>query len=349
MTLSNSSATNTYILTGVAGFIGSEVAIALLQSGHRVIGIDNINDYYDTSLKFDRLARINALDEASANFTFHKVDLVDADGLNAIFAAEHKATALIVINLAAQAGVRNSIDNPADYIQSNLVGFANILECCRHFNVKHLAYASSSSVYGANIKTPFAESDSVDNPVSLYAATKKSNELLAHSYAHLYDIPVTGLRFFTVYGPWGRPDMAYFLFAKAILAGEPIKVFNHGNMLRDFTYIDDIVEGVVRVANKPPQAPDINNVAATSRSKAPYKVYNIGNNQPEKLMDFISILESELEHNAQMDFQPMVMGDVKETFADIDQLSNDFDFRPKTSLADGLAKFVSWYKQYYKV
>lgn len=338
--------TNTYLITGAAGFIGCEVALTLLTAGHHVIGIDNVNDYYDVALKEDRLARIINDDK----FHFHRLDISDAKALNALFVdldktANINMSDLTVIHLAAQAGVRYSIDHPSEYVQSNLVGFANLLECCRHFKVKHLAYASSSSVYGANKKIPFSESDNVDFPVSLYAATKKSNELLAHSYAHLYQLPVTGLRFFTVYGPWGRPDMAYFLFTKAILANQPIDVFNHGEMRRDFTYIDDIVEGVICVADNPPIAQD--NVLSTS--KAPYKIYNIGNNQPEKLMDFIEILQQVLNHKATLNFKPMVKGDVKETYANIDNLSQDFGFRPSTSLHTGLSAFAKWYLEYYKV
>ncbi len=328
------------LVTGVAGFIGAHTANALLGNGHSVVGIDNLNDYYDVALKHDRLDQIK-----SKKFEFHKIDLVDQKKINDLF-IEKKFD--VVINLAAQAGVRYSIENPRAYVDSNIVGFVNILEACRHNTVKQLIYASSSSVYGMNEKLPFSEDDSVDHPVSLYAATKKSNELFAHTYSHLYGLPTTGLRFFTVYGPWGRPDMAYYSFTKAILADKKIKVFNNGNMLRDFTYIDDIVESLTRLIDLPatsayqwdPSSP------VPSKSSAPYRIYNIGNNNPVKLGVFINTLERSLGVNALKEYLPMQKGDVRATYADIAFLEDVVDFKPSTSLKDGLDKFVSWYLDY---
>jgi len=322
-------------VTGAAGFIGHQTTLKLLARGDTVIGVDNLNDYYDVSLKEARLQDIAKHPQAS-NFKFIKLDLADTSATEDLFKAEQPQR---VIHLAAQAGVRYSLQNPHAYVQSNLVAFTNILEGCRHNRVEHLVYASSSSVYGGNTKLPFSEQDTVDHPVSLYAATKKANELMAHTYSHLYGIPTTGLRFFTVYGPWGRPDMSPFLFADAILNNKPIKVFNHGDMMRDFTYIDDIVEGVVRVADKPAR-PQVN-------SSVPYRVFNIGNNQPEKLMDFIGILENAFGKLAEKEFLPMQAGDVKATYADTSALETWVGFKPYTPLKDGIAKFADWYKAYY--
>jgi len=335
------------LLTGVAGFIGFSVAQQLLARGDEVIGIDNLNDYYDVSLKQARLAQLRH-NPAAARFQFHQIDIADTSALLAIFESTKPQR---VIHLAAQAGVRYSIKNPHVYAQSNLVGFTNILEGCRHHAVDHLVYASSSSVYGGNTKLPFSEHDAVDHPVSFYAASKKANELMAHTYSHLYQLPVTGLRFFTVYGPWGRPDMSPFLFADAILNGQAIKVFNHGDMSRDFTYIDDIVEGVVRVLDKPASSngdydsskPD------PATSSAPYRIFNIGNNQPEKLMDFIACLEQGIGKTASKEFLPMQAGDVKETYADTSALEAWVGFKPHTDLQDGIEKFVAWYRSYYQV
>ena len=333
------------LITGAAGFIGFHLAQRLLSEGKTVIGVDNINDYYDNSLKQARLEELKSHPQIE-NFTFEKMDLADRTATEALFA---KSKPEVVVNLAAQPGVRYSLENPHAYIASNVVAFENILEGCRHNDVKHFVYASSSSVYGANTKMPFAEDDGVDHPVSLYAATKKSNELMAHTYSHLFDVPTTGLRFFTVYGPWGRPDMAYFSFTQRILKGDTIKVFNNGDMERDFTYIDDIVEGIVRVMAKPP-APNPEDTRKTpATSHAPYRVYNIGNNKPEKLMYFIETLEKLLGKEAQKEFLPMQDGDVKATYADITRLNEATGFTPTTPLADGLAKFVTWYKAYYGV
>jgi len=323
------------LVTGAAGFIGFHVVLQLLARGDEVIGIDNLNDYYDPALKHARLAEIQQADNAK-NFAFHPIDIADADALNAIFSQQKIAR---VIHLAAQAGVRYSLINPHSYVQSNLVGFVNILEACRHHPVEHLVYASSSSVYGGNEKMPFSESDQVDHPVSLYAATKKSNELMAHTYSHLYQIPTTGLRFFTVYGPWGRPDMSPFLFADAILNNKPIKVFNHGDMMRDFTYVDDIVEGVIRVSDK---------IATPESGKtAPYRIFNIGNHQPEQLMDFIGLMEQAFGKVAEKEFLPMQPGDVKATYADTQALEDWVGFKPNTNLELGIKKFVQWYKKYF--
>lgn len=330
------------LVTGAAGFIGFHVCQALLSRGDQVIGIDNLNDYYDVSLKEARLNQLQAHANA-ANFHFIRQDIAEPQALLDLFSVHRPER---VVHLAAQAGVRYSIQNPQAYVQSNVVGFANILEACRHHGVEHLAYASSSSVYGGNIKLPFREQDNVDHPVSLYAATKKANELMAHTYSHLYNLPTTGLRFFTVYGPWGRPDMSPFLFAGSILAGKPIQIFNHGDMMRDFTYIDDIVEGVIRVLDKPaePEMPDTPGIAA----KAPYRIFNIGNSQPEKLMDFIGALETSLGKVAIKEFLPMQPGDVKATFADTSALEAWVGFKPATSLSDGVARFVNWYTGFYK-
>jgi UDP-glucuronate 4-epimerase len=322
-------------VTGAAGFVGHQTTLKLLARGDTVIGVDNLNDYYDVSLKEARLQDIAKHPQAS-NFKFIKLDLADTSATEDLFKAEQPQR---VIHLAAQPGVRYSLQNPHAYVQSNLVAFTNILEGCRHNKVEHLVYASSSSVYGGNTKLPFSEQDTVDHPVSLYAASKKANELMAHTYSHLYAIPTTGLRFFTVYGPWGRPDMSPFLFADAILNNKPIKVFNHGDMMRDFTYIDDIVEGVVRVADKP-ATPQVN-------SSVPYRVFNIGNNQPEKLMDFIGILENAFGKVAEKEFLPMQAGDVKATYADTSALETWVGFKPYTPLKDGIAKFADWYKVYY--
>ena len=323
------------LVTGAAGFIGFHVVLQLLARGDEVIGIDNLNDYYDPALKHARLAEIQQADNAK-NFAFHPIDIADAVALNAIFSQQKIER---VIHLAAQAGVRYSLINPHSYVQSNLVGFVNILEACRHHPVEHLVYASSSSVYGGNEKMPFSESDQVDHPVSLYAATKKSNELMAHTYSHLYQIPTTGLRFFTVYGPWGRPDMSPFLFADAILNNKPIKVFNHGDMMRDFTYVDDIVEGVIRVSDK---------IATPDSGKtAPYRIFNIGNHQPEQLMDFIGLMEQAFGKVAEKEFLPMQPGDVKATYADTQALEDWVGFKPSTSLKAGVKLFADWYKDFY--
>lgn len=333
------------LITGAAGFIGFHTAVRLLDEGHEIIGIDNLNDYYEVSLKEDRLKELKKHSKAD-NFTFFKLDLADRDGIADLF---QQHTFDYVVHLGAQAGVRYSLHNPHAYADSNLTGHLNILEGCRHAKIKHLVYASSSSVYGLNSKMPFSTSDSVDHPVSLYAATKKANELMSHSYSHLYGLPTTGLRFFTVYGPWGRPDMAPMLFAKAIIKGEPIKVNNHGDMQRDFTYIDDIVEGIVRVADKPPQRNDNWNPeqGSAAESSAPYRVFNIGAGKPTALMDFIGELESALGMEAKKDFRPMQAGDVPATWADTDDLFEAIGYRPQYSLKEGIPAFVEWYKSYY--
>jgi UDP-glucuronate 4-epimerase len=333
------------LVTGAAGFIGYHVALKLLERGDTVIGVDNLNDYYDVDLKKARLASIEAHPNA-AGFKFTKLDLADRDGTAQLFATEQPQR---VVHLAAQAGVRYSLINPHAYISSNIVGFTNVIEGCRHNAVGHLVYASSSSVYGGNTKLPFSEHDNVDHPVSLYAATKKANELMAHTYSHLYGLPTTGLRFFTVYGPWGRPDMSAFLFTEAILQGKPINIFNHGDMMRDFTYIDDIVEGVIRVLDKPATAIphfDSSNPDPASGS-APYRVFNIGNSQPEKLMDFIQALEDALGKTAEKNYLPMQPGDVQATSADTSALENWVGFKPGTSLKKGVEKFVRWYTDFY--
>ena len=332
------------LITGAAGFIGFHLSQQLYEHGYEVVGLDNLNDYYEVSLKEARLAKLKQL----KNFSFHKIDLQDNESIQKLFAREKFD---YVVNLAAQAGVRYSLINPHAYTESNITGFLNILEACRHHPVKHLVYASSSSVYGANKKMPFSTHHNVDHPVSLYAATKKANELMAHTYSNLYNIPTTGLRFFTVYGPYGRPDMALFLFTKAILDGKPIDVFNNGKMKRDFTYVDDIVEGIVRLIPKAPVAnPDwYNNHPDPSTSFAPYKIYNIGNNQPVQLMDFIETLEKCLGKQAVKNFMPMQDGDVPATYADVDDLMKDVDFRPNTSIEEGIQQFVDWYLGYYQV
>ena len=332
------------LITGAAGFIGSTLAVRLLGRGDSVVGVDNLNDYYEVSLKKARLARL----QTNPAFRFHLLDIVDRENMRNLFAGERFDAA---VHLAAQAGVRYSIENPAAYIDANLVGFGNILEGARHGKTGHLVFASSSSVYGANVKLPFAESDSVDHPVSLYAATKKANELMAHCYSHLYRLPCTGLRFFTVYGPWGRPDMALFLFTKAILAGKSIPVFNRGDMLRDFTYVDDTVEGVVRVIDHP-GAPDPAWRAQTpdsATSDAPYRIYNIGNSSPVKLMRYIEVLEQSLGRKAQCELLPMQPGDVPATTADVSRLERDLGYRPGTPVEVGVKRFVDWYRGYYKV
>lgn len=331
------------LVTGAAGFVGAFTARRLLDDGHAVVGVDNLNDYYDPGLKRDRLAHVIG---EHPGFRFEQLDFADQQGMAALFAAgEFDA----VVHLGAQAGVRYSLENPHAYIQSNLVGFTNVLEGCRHNGVGHLVFASSSSVYGANAEVPFAEGHSVDHPVSLYAATKKSNELLAHSYASLYGLPTTGLRFFTVYGPWGRPDMAYFSFTREILAGRPIRVFNHGDLARDFTYIDDVVEGVVRlVGHEPAPDPDWSAHAPNpATSYAPYRIYNIGNHSPVALGDFIAVLEAELGVTADKDMQPMQPGDVHTTYADVQALQQAVGFSPDTPIHEGLARFVAWYRDYY--
>jgi UDP-glucuronate 4-epimerase len=332
------------LLTGAAGFIGMHVSERLLAAGHEVIGIDNLNDYYDVRLKQARLDRLRA----HANFRFEKIDVADEPGMRELFA---RARPMRVIHLAAQAGVRYSLQNPHAYVRSNLGGFVNILEGCRHNKVEHLVYASSSSIYGGNTKLPYAEHDNVDHPVSLYAATKKSNELMAHTYSHLFGLPATGLRFFTVYGPWGRPDMSYFLFTKAILEGTPIKVFNHGDMQRDFTYIDDVAEGVVRVAEKPAQPSSTFNTAAPdpATSWAPYRIYNIGNHHPVKLMDYIEAIEACLGKKAEKILLPMQAGDVQATHADVSGLQQATGFAPRTTVEEGVRRFVEWYRGYYRV
>lgn len=332
------------LVTGAAGFVGMHTAERLLGAGHDVVGIDNFNDYYEVKLKRDRYARL----VTHPKFAGHELDLCDGAGMSKLFSSGGFDR---VIHLAAQAGVRYSLKNPQAYAQSNLVGFINILEGCRHHKVPHLVYASSSSVYGGNTKLPFSTSDSVDHPVSLYAATKRANELMAHTYSHLFALPTTGLRFFTVYGPWGRPDMSPFLFTKAILAGQTIDVFNHGNMQRDFTYVDDIVEGVVRVMDHIPQ-PDKTfdmNHPNPAMSYAPYRIYNIGNHEPVPLMTFIEALERAIGVTAQKRFLPMQPGDVVATYAETEDLRRDVGFAPNTSLVDGIAKFVSWYRGYYGV
>lgn len=331
------------LVTGSAGFIGFHLCEVLLKSGYNVFGLDNMNDYYEVSLKQARLDELRDCD----GFRFIKGDLADKSLINELFKSEKFD---YVVNLAAQAGVRYSLKNPQVYIDSNIQGFMNLLEACRNYPVKHLVYASSSSVYGLNSQMPFSTENNVDHPVSLYAATKKSNELMAHCYSHLFKIPTTGLRFFTVYGPWGRPDMALFLFTKAILEGKPIDVFNHGKMKRDFTYIDDIVKGVVGAMNNiPVPNPDWDSAnPSPSSSSAPYKVYNIGNNTPVQLMDMISILEKELGKTAEKNLMPMQNGDVPATYADIDSLSKDVGFSPSTSIEVGIKNFVEWYLSYYK-
>jgi UDP-glucuronate 4-epimerase len=332
------------LVTGAAGFIGSALSLRLLERGDEVIGVDCLDPYYDVALKEARLARTQAYE----GFTDLRLRIEDRDGLRAAF-AEHQPQR--VVNLAAQAGVRYSIENPDAYIDSNLVGFGNILECCRHNGVEHLVYASSSSVYGANTTMPFSIHDNVDHPLSLYAATKKANELMAHTYSHLYRMPTTGLRFFTVYGPWGRPDMALFKFTKAILEDQPIDVFNYGNHRRDFTYIDDIVEGVIRVLDKPAEPnPDWTGAAPDpGTSQAPFRIYNIGNNAPVELMTYIGALEKALGKEAQKNLLPLQPGDVPDTYANVDDLVADMGYKPATQVEDGVNRFVAWYRDYFKV
>jgi UDP-glucuronate 4-epimerase len=343
------------LVTGAAGFIGFYVSKLLLDRGHQVVGLDNINDYYDVNLKYSRLKELGVNREDATvfqnhcassnnnnnnnnnNFSFIRMNLEDREELPELFKSQKFD---IVCNLAAQAGVRYSLENPETYIDSNLVGFLNILECCRNYSIKHLVYASSSSVYGLNKKVPFSTDDNVDHPISLYAATKKSNELMAYTYSHLFKIPTTGLRFFTVYGPWGRPDMAMFLFTDAIVKDKPIKVFNHGDMERDFTYIDDIVEGVTRIIQKETDERINNNEL--------YKLYNIGNNNSVRLLDFIKEIEQNLGKEAKKDMLPMQPGDVERTWANVDELIKDYDYRPNTSISDGVKSFIDWYKSYYK-
>lgn len=347
------------LITGTAGFIGYHLAKQLIARGNEVVGLDSINDYYDVQLKYDRLAETgipqNEIEynrlvqsKSHSNYRFIQLNLEDQEAVAKLFEAERFDK---VCHLAAQAGVRYSLVNPHAYVNSNIVGFVNVLEGCRHSQVQHLVYASSSSVYGLNEKMPFSTSDNIDHPISLYAATKKSNELMAHSYSHLFNLPTTGLRFFTVYGPWGRPDMALFLFTKAILENKAINIFNHGNMQRDFTYIDDIIEGVVRVIDNPPKGnpnwsamnPD------PSTAKSPYKVYNIGNSSPIALMDFIRAIEENLGMEAKKNFMEMQPGDVPMNWADVKDLVEDLDYQPKTSVEYGIGKFIDWYKEYYKL
>lgn len=336
--------TNKVLITGGAGFIGFHLSNLLLDKGYQVIGIDNLNDYYDIRIKEGRLVIL----QGRENYTFYKMDIKDKNDVDNLF-AEHRPD--YVVNLAAQAGVRYSLINPYAYVDSNLIGFVNILEACRHYPVKHLLYASSSSVYGGNKVAPFSTEHQVDHPVSLYAATKKSNELMAHTYSHLYKIPTTGLRFFTVYGPWGRPDMAYFSFTQDILSGKPINVFNYGKMKRDFTYVDDIVEGVYRLLDTIPQANTEWNETTDklSESFAPYKVYNIGNNEPMELEKFITVLEDKLGQKANKNYMDMQPGDVTMTYADTTDLEKAIDFKPSTSVEEGLGKFVDWYKEFYNL
>ena len=331
-------------MTGAAGFIGSALSLRLLERGDEVVGIDNLNDYYDVNLKLARLERLQSYER----FTFIKLEIADRKAVEDLFVQEKFQK---VMHLAAQAGVRYSITHPHAYIDSNIVGFINILEGCRHNAVEHLAYASSSSVYGANTKMPFSVHDNVDHPVSLYAASKKANELMAHTYSHLYQLPTTGLRFFTVYGPWGRPDMSPFLFARNILEGKPIDVFNYGNHRRDFTYIDDIVEGVIRVVDQPAQPNQdwSSNNPDPATSLAPYRIYNIGNNTPVPLLTFIETLEKYLGKEAIKNLLPMQPGDVPDTYADVSELANDLGYKPATLLDDGIKNFVDWYTDFYKL
>jgi UDP-glucuronate 4-epimerase len=328
------------LVTGAAGFIGSSLVIRLLNRGDEVIGIDNHNDYYDPALKEARLARhLN-----HPNYTHVRADITEQEKVKAIF-SKYKFDS--VVNLAAQAGVRYSIENPLSYIHTNILGFTHILEACRHNNIAHLVYASSSSVYGSNSKIPYSVDDNVDHPISLYAASKKSNELMAHAYSHLYNLPTTGLRFFTVYGPWDRPDMALQKFTKSILNGKKIKVFNNGNHKRDFTYIDDIVEGIIRVIDKPATPHPIISPSKPSSSSAPWRIYNIGNNSPVNLLDYIEALEKSLDIEAIKEFLPLQPGDVVDTYADISELIEDFNYKPKVSVEEGIANYSKWYKSYY--
>jgi UDP-glucuronate 4-epimerase len=327
------------LVTGAAGFIGAALTARLLERGDAVVGLDNLNDYYDVALKQARLARL----ASQGGFVFKKLDIVDREAMEALFAHERFDA---VVHLAAQAGVRYSVSHPYRYIDANVAGFATVLEGCRQAQVGHLVFASSSSVYGLNARLPFSEEDNVDHPVSLYAATKKANELMAHSYAHLFGLPCTGLRFFTVYGPWGRPDMSAFLFVRAILAGEPIKVFNQGRMQRDFTYVDDIVEGVVRVVDRPPST---GGAASPATSAAPWRIYNIGNNKPTELLRYIELIEQAVGRKAVLDLQPLQPGDVVATAADISALNAAVGFAPTVPIEDGIRRFVAWYREYYRV
>jgi UDP-glucuronate 4-epimerase len=337
-------ADNIVLVTGAAGFIGFHVTQRLLAEGRQVIGIDSLNNYYDPQLKQARLAML----QAQPGFTFRKLDLADRAAMKDLFAAYRFPA---VVHLAAQAGVRYSLENPHAYVDANLEGFINVLEGCRHNGCEHLLFASSSSVYGANTKLPFSVKDNVDHPISLYAATKKANELMAHSYSHLYRLPTTGLRFFTVYGPWGRPDMAMFIFAKAILAGQPVRLFNHGRMRRDFTFVEDVVQAVVRLVGRPPQGnPDWDgNRPDPATSKAPWTVYNIGNNHPEELTHVISLLEKEFGRPAIKEMLPMQPGDVEATYADVADLERDIGFKPATPIEDGIARFAKWYRDYHRI
>ena len=332
------------LVTGSAGFIGSMLCLKLLERGDEIIGIDNHNDYYDPKIKEARLKKLKEY----SNYKHYRLDLCDQKYLKDVF-KNHQP--IKVVNLAAQAGVRYSIENPLAYINSNIVGFTHVLENCRQHKVEHLVYASTSSVYGSNTKMPFSEHDSANHPLSIYAASKKSNELMAHSYSHLFQLPTTGLRFFTVYGPWGRPDMALFKFTKAILDEKPIDVFNHGKHTRDFTYIDDIVEGVTKTLNVPATINDDwkSDLPDPASSKAPWRIYNIGNNKPVKLMDYIDALEQILEKKAKINFLPLQPGDVPDTYADVDNLKEKFNYKPSTSVINGVAEFVKWYKYYYKI
>ena len=342
------------LITGTAGFIGFHLVEKLLLKGHSVVGVDQINDYYDINLKYDRLvySGIDVTKEMQGGVTsskyndykFYKCSLEDKKSLNTIFEKENPNA---VCNLAAQAGVRYSIENPDAYIQSNIIGFQNVIEACRKYGIKNFCYASSSSVYGGNEDLPFSEKDNVDNPISLYAATKKSNELVAFTYSHLFKISTTGLRFFTVYGPWGRPDMALFLFVKALTTGNSIDVFNHGNMLRDFTFIDDIIEGVIKVIENPAKAPK--NKSKANPTCAPYEIYNIGNNNPVKLMDFIGSIEKKLGKNFTINFKELQPGDVPSTYANVEKLNKAFNFKPSTTIDEGIGEFINWYIKYYKI
>tara|TARA_B100001057_G_scaffold242625_1_gene242972 strand:+ start:32450 stop:33457 length:1008 start_codon:yes stop_codon:yes gene_type:complete len=332
------------LVTGSAGFIGSMLSLKLLERGDEIVGLDNHNDYYDPKIKESRLDRLKAY----SNYKHYKVDISNKKNLDDIF-TDNKPKK--VVNLAAQAGVRYSIENPLTYVNSNIVGFANILENCRDYKIEHLVYASTSSVYGANTKMPFSENDSANHPLSVYAASKKSNELMAHAYSYLHRLPTTGLRFFTVYGPWGRPDMALFKFTKAILEGKPIDVFNHGNHTRDFTYIDDIVEGVIKTLDFPATMNKNwkSNLPDPASSTAPWNIFNIGNNKPVPLMEYIEALEKNLNKKAKINFLPLQQGDVKDTYANVDNLKNKFNYKPSTSVIDGVSKFVKWYRDYYQI
>jgi UDP-glucuronate 4-epimerase len=339
--------TKRYLITGGAGFIGFHLSRRLLEDGNQVVGLDNLNDYYDVGLKNDRLAILGE----HSGFHFHKCDLADKNALTSVFTSEKIASEDIIIHLAAQAGVRYGLKNPDSYIQSNIIGFYNLLELAKDVQCPHLLYASSSSVYGGNTKLPYSVHDNVDHPISLYAATKKTNELLAHVYSYTWGLPTTGLRFFTVYGPWGRPDMAYFSFTKAILNGEVMPVYNNGEMFRDFTYIDDVIDGIVRLADHIPisdtdwdgDKPD------PATSWVPYRIYNIGNNQSVKLSDFIEVIEKTLGKKAVIEFKPVQTGDVEATYADIDDISEAVGFKPSTSIEEGIPKFIQWYKEYYRI